>query len=333
MKEMEPPHNDWWTVKDKLPLKPWRLEEGKDDGNAKHLAARLFQGASDASNLSRQVKNGIDRLLTGGAWQKGRSLKEQLRSLFSTMEMNLVTDRVPFRERAAKGEAIEVPLDFFVDARLAGHKQGVAVAFERYKQALTAVGSHFPAGVKMGSLETRHAFLAPARSYIDNRVLDTLVARGLLDDELIAGVLAVDFTMPVYSRTRAALIRYVPERAKDVRDLGAQLIKALERAPATDRGAKELLANLKDPERTATYHRKAVASYLRACAKAAQDGKAVTDWLKVASQRRVEMVAVETAGHPRGNILEAGFRVVFPVDRLQSRPWRFSLDPTTGKLR
>ncbi|HYT89820.1 MAG TPA: hypothetical protein VEL76_14015 [Gemmataceae bacterium] len=330
MKEMQPPHNDWWTVKGKLQIKPWRLEEGKDESNPKHLAAQLFQNASDAANLSRQVKSGIDRLLSGDAWQKGRSLKEQLRSLFGTMEMNLVTDRRPFKERASKGEAIEVPLDFYVDARLAGHKQGIAVEFERYTKALAAVGSRFPPGAKAATTETRHAFLVPARSYIDNRVLDALVVRALLDEELIADVLAVDFTTPVYSRARAALIRYVPEKAKDVRELREQLIKALEQAPAADQAAKELLANLKDPQRTAAYHRKAVASYLEACRKAAQDVNAVTDWLKVASQRRVEMVAAETARHPRGNILEAGFRVVFPADRLESRPGRLRLDPATG---
>jgi hypothetical protein len=34
------------------------------------------------------------------------------------MEINLVSDRVPFKERERTNEAIEIPQDFFVDARL-----------------------------------------------------------------------------------------------------------------------------------------------------------------------------------------------------------------------
>jgi hypothetical protein len=330
MKEMAPPHNDWWTTKHGLPLKPWRLQEGTDQSNPRQLAAHLFKGASDASNLSEQVKSGIDRLLKGDAWWQGRRPKELLRSLFTTMEMNLVSDRVPFRERVQRGEAVLVPQDFFVDARLVGGQQGIAVDLKRYQEALTAVGSRFPPGAKDGTPETRHAFVVPARSYIDNRVLDGLIARGLLDEELIAAVLAIDFTTPAYSRPRDRLICYLPDGAKDVRALRDGLIEVLRKAPAGDRAAKELLANLTDPARTAASHRKAALAYLKVCAKAAGDGRAVTDWLKVASQRRGEMTAAETAQNPQGNILEEGFRVVFPSDRLGSRPGRLRLDPATG---
>ena len=52
--------------------------------------------------------------------------------------------------------------------------------------------------------ETRHAFVVPTRSAIDDGAIAGLIRRGLLDDELVADVLAVDFTTPVYSKARAS---------------------------------------------------------------------------------------------------------------------------------
>jgi hypothetical protein len=330
LKELQAPHNDWWTARHPLPTGPWKLEKGKDLTNPRQLAAHLFHNAAGASHLGTQVKKGIDRLIAGGIHHADtRSLKEQLRSLLGTMEMNLVSDAVPFGEREAKGEAVVIPVEFFVDARLVQKKPTVAVPLATYRAALKATGTHFPPGAKVPS-ETRHAFLVPSRSYIDNRLIDALIARGLLDEELVADVLAVDFTTPVYSGQRAGLIRYVPDTAKDVKDLREQLIAVLKQAPAKDSAAMELLANLTDPAREAKHHRKAAEAYLEACAKAAAKQEVVTDWLKVASQRRVEIAEAETATNPQGNILERGFRLIFPADQLQSRPGKLRLDPQTG---
>ena len=46
------------------------------------------------------------------------------------MEMNLVTDSVPFSQRLRDGAAVEIPSDFFVDTRLLGKRQTVAVDLE-----------------------------------------------------------------------------------------------------------------------------------------------------------------------------------------------------------
>jgi hypothetical protein len=327
MKELEPPHNDWWTAARKLALGPFTLVAGSDPLDPRHVAAGVFRDAADASNLSRQVKAGIDRLVdaraTSGPGQP--TLRQELRSLFSTMEMNLVSDREPF---AASGKtSVEIPQDFFVDARLARRAEPVRVSLPLYQQALRRVGSRFAPGLA----ESHHAFVVPARSAIDNRVIDSLLARGLLDDELVADVLAVDFTTPVYSRARASLIAHVPDRATSAADLRARLVDALRQAPATDRAARELLANLTDPARTAEAHRRAAAAYLDVCARAAADPDVVVDWLTLASQRREELVSAETATHPKGNIKEEGFRVIFPVVSRTPPPGQLRLAPDTAR--
>jgi hypothetical protein len=338
MKELEPPHNDWWTERHGLALGAFKLEPGKDLANPRHLPAHLFKNTSDASNLSKQVKSGINRLVAGGVlWADGRSLKEQLRSLFTTVEMNFLSDRVPFTERVKKGQAVEIPPGFFVDARLSGATRPIQVDVGLYRKALAEVGSRFPPGSKEVPSETRHAFLVPGRSYVDNKVIDALIGRGLLDEELVAAVLAVDLTTPVYSRARAGLLRHVPDRARNAKELRNLLERALRAAPKEDRAAQELLHNLTEPEHNAAAQRKAALSYLEACAKAGKQLEGVTDWLRVASQRRAEVLAEETAklvfGKSPQNILEHGFRFAFPADRLRPRPGQLRLDPATGRAR
>jgi hypothetical protein len=311
-------------------------QAGNNATNPAHVAARLFdeaKEATDAANLSAQVKKGIDRLLTTRAQRGGggQNLQQQLRSLFTAMEINLVSDRVPLQERARKNEAVELPQDFFVDSRLVEKSQPIPVKIALYKEALTKVGSQFAPDETPGLVETHHAFLVPARSYIDNQMINTLLKQGILDEELVADVLAVDFTTPVFSPARAFLIRYVPDTAQDVADLRNQLIAALEKAPPNDRAAHELLANLTDSTRTAAAHQQAATAYLAACARAADSLEAVVDWLKVASQRRLEIAKAESASHPEGGITEPGFRVIFPVYRQQPKVGEFRLDPKTGR--
>jgi hypothetical protein len=336
MKELDGPHNDWWAKERKLNLGSFKVQAGNEAANPAHVAAHLFDGtqeATSADNLSEQVKKGINRLLAARVKQGGggQNLRQLLRPLFTTMEINLVSDRVPFKERQRKNEAVEIPQDFFVDAQLIEKRQPISVKVALYKEALGEVGARFAPDEAPGLQETHHAFLVPARSYIDNQVIDALINQGILDKELVADVLAVDFTTPVFSTARASLIRYVPEKAKDSQDLRQQLVAALQKAPPDDRAARELLTNLTDRTRTAAAHRQAASGYLAACAKAAESREAVIDWLKVASQRRREIEEAETARHPDGMITEPGFRVIFPVFKQQPKAGELRLDRKTGK--
>src|SRR5262249_40568340 len=107
-----------------------------------------------------------------------------------------------------------------------------------------------------------------------------------------------------------------------------------EKAPAEDRAARDLLANLTDRTRTAAAHREAAQAYLAACVKAAGSRDAVVDWLKVAAQRRREVGAAETARHPDGMIIEpVGFRPIFPVVPEAPKPGELRLDPTARAIR
>jgi hypothetical protein len=332
MKELEPPHNDWWTSERKLNLNGFKLQPGTDPNSPANAAARLFQEAVDASNLSQQVKKGMDRLIGARARRggDGQTLKQQVRSLFTTMEMNLVTDSLPFKERERAGEPVEIPQAFFVDARLSGKEGSIPVELTLYKRALTEARSRFAPDETRGLVEAFHAFVVPARSHIDNQAIDALIKQGVLDLELVGDVLAVDFTTPVYSRARASLIRFVPETAANAVELRDKMITALRQTPQ-DPAAKQLLENLTDPARTVEFHRKAALAYLDAVSKARSEPSAIGDWLRIASQRRLEIARAETSLDPLGMILEPGFRVIFPLDSLSPTVGELRLDPATGR--
>jgi hypothetical protein len=341
MKEIEAPHNDWWKSKDKLDLGDFQLESGNEPNNPAHVAARLFEEAEEAENLSRQVKAGIKRLLAGRTEGGGQSLKQQLRSLFATMEMNLVSDTEPLKKREHNNSSIELPLGFFVDARLVEEAPVIRVELARYKAALREVESEFAAGETPGLIESHHAFLVPARSFVDGQVVQSFVdsqpneEERKAAEELVADVLAVDFTTPVYSAARAGLIQFVPEKAGSASELRDALTARLRQAPQGDTAAHELLMNLTDTARDATFHRRQAGEYLAACARAAGTDSALVGWLQLASQRRQAVRDAQPSWFERGFVLEdrprsRAFRVLFPEYRKPDRrPLR--MNPTTGQ--
>jgi hypothetical protein len=162
LKEMEAPHNDSWRTDRALPFGSLKPDAA---------VAGLFGDASDASNLAAEVKRGIDRLIEARHTSR-LSLRQRLRSLFSTMEINLVSDSVPFVDRVNSGASLELPAAFFVDARLLNTPTHVPADVRAYQDALGRVDSRFPTdATASSSRESHHAFLVPARSYIDNRVI------------------------------------------------------------------------------------------------------------------------------------------------------------------
>lgn len=303
MKELAPPHNDWWRTDRKFSFGAFSLDPA---------VAQLFERAADASNLAAEVARGADRVIAEHK-PNGQTLRQRLRSLFATMEMNLVSDGTPFAARVKAGNAVEIPSAFFVDTRLIGDATTVAADVRGYERALEQTDSRFPEKSSASSRETHHAFLVPARSHIDNRTIDALVAEGAIDAELVADVLAVDMSTPVYSPDRLSLIRFVPDKASGANDLRTRMIEALRKAPAGDLAAQALLANLTDPARTAEAHRRAAVSYLAACRKAASTPATLVGWLGHAQGQRHAMDNAQTAAHPNaGSIAEHGFREVFP---------------------
>jgi hypothetical protein len=118
MKELAPPHNDWWTTERKLPLKPFTPSA--------QLAPILSRLVS-AEELSSAVKAGIEKLAASESIRKlreERSLQERLRPLFCPVELNLESDSSPSPDGssplAGAAAEVSVPTGFFVDPVVIG---------------------------------------------------------------------------------------------------------------------------------------------------------------------------------------------------------------------
>jgi len=293
-KELAAPHNDWWTKSRPLPL-------GSLTPDA--AVAKIFQGLVDADELMKLVEAASRRLSASPEYRKAmqsRTMQEQLRPLFCAVELNIESDRDPFDARKA---AVQIPAGFFADTRLGA--RSIAIPRENYEQALQKLHSRMPD--PPGGTDADHAWLAPVKANSDMVKTEALVEMGVVDNEFVADVLAVDFTNPLFSASRCALLKLVP--AEGGPDFVARFQAAIK--TSSEPAAKLLLENLTDPKRDANFHRQQVAAYLDACQQRASKPEAAIEWYGLLAQRRAEIDRAEVSKHTKGKILEAG-RVVFP---------------------
>jgi hypothetical protein len=294
-KELASPHNDWWMQSRPLPL-----------GNLTPDAtvAKILQGLVDADELTKLVQATSHRLAASPEYRRAlqsRTMQEQLRPLFCPVEVNIESDRSPFDDRQP---AVQIPAGFFVDPRLG--TSSITIPRQNYEQALQKLRSHMP-GLS-GRTDADHAWLAPVKANSDVVMTGALVEMGVVDNEFVADVLAVDFTNPLFSASRCGLLRLVPvEGGPDFLPRFQAALKS-----SAELAAKRLLENLTDPKRDANFHRQQVSGYLEACQKRASQPEAAIEWFGVLVQRRAEIDQLELSRHQDGHILEEG-RVIFPA--------------------
>jgi hypothetical protein len=219
------------------------------------------------------------------------------------MEVNIESDSEAFDDHKP---TLQVPSGFFVDSRLAAGT--ISIKREHYDAALQRVRSRLPKDT--GRTDADHAWLSPVKAQSDMVAVDSLVEQGVVDNEFVAAVLAVDFTNPVFSKRRCDLLKLVPEERGP--DFVARFQSALRGASVP--GAVELLDNLSDPVRNVDFHKKQALAFLANCQQRSAESDTVLDWLRLLAQRRAEVSTSEISRHPRGHhILEDPDRVVFPV--------------------
>lgn len=308
MKELAGPHNDWWQPERHLPL-------GGRGPDA--TLAPLLDALVSADVLAAGVKAGVARLNASPqfrAARAGRTLQERLRPLFCPVELNLESDGVPLD---GGPPAMGVPAALFVDPRLA--QGALSVSRDHYLAALQQTGSRFPEIT--GRRDADHAWLGPVKAASDQAAVQTLVDEGVIDDEFVSDVLAVDFTNPALSDSRCRLLKLLPAAASP--DFQTAFVSALR--TSTDAAAKELHRNRTEAGRNAAFHRQRAESFLTACGEKLKQQAFVTSALRLLAQRRAAVGANEISRNPRGQILEPGFRVVFPVQAQTPRPGELKL--------
>lgn len=294
MKEVAPPYNDWWRRRRVLPL--GGLVPDRELG-------AIMAGLVDASVLWSGVRGGLERLVASPGFRRvlqGRSLRERLRPVFAPVEVNLDSDDVPVDSTRPW---VSIPSAFFVDPWLAS----APLRLDRgaYLGLLAETGTRFP---ESGGPDADHAWLTPIKGFGDRLLIEAAIADGLVDSEWVADVLAVDLERPFHSPTRAALLRLLPEHAAP--GWQGDFVATLERSALP--GAAELAQNLRDPERDLGFHRRTARESLarRALELGTDAGRRRAFTSLVAL--RTSVFDLELSKNPRGQILEPGFRVIFP---------------------
>lgn len=300
MKEQLAPHNDWGRNEAPLPL-------GGRTPDAS--VAALLRMTQDASAFARRVNAGqrlIAATQTPGQTRHAVSLQEALRPLFCPIEVNFESDPMPHGTRVP---ATQLPARFALDPFLVEDASvpGIAIPRAALLQALQQEGSRFP---ETNLPDGQHPWLVPVKALSDVLAVRAAIASGLIDAEFAADVAAVDLGNPAFSTARCNLLRFVPNtQTPDWRArFAANLAAAAASAPA-----QEVHRNFADPTRHRAAHIQRARAQLSACqAKAEQPGLA-RSLLRLVAQRRAEVAASEISKNPRGQILEPGFRVIFPV--------------------
>jgi hypothetical protein len=303
MKELLSPHNDWSTTK--RPLLP--VDKLKPDA----LLSPILQDVVDADELAKSVKAGLLELQGSEKFQqakRARSLQEQLRPLFCPVEVNLDSDPTPLEQQGPK---IEIPSAFLVNPILA--QGSIAVDRAHYDAALAALKASFP---ETALADADHGWLTPVKAFSDTLFIESLVKQGIIDQEFVIDVLAVDLTNPVTSPARCGLLGLLPATADG--DWHATF-KASLRASA-DPAAQELLKNLTDPRRNRQFHQERATRFLQAAQKRLQTKDAVIEMYTLLAQRRAEVFASEISQNRQGQIFEPGFRVIFPQVTPAAKP-------------
>jgi hypothetical protein len=309
MKELAPPHNDWDTSRH-LPL-----GNMKPDGEL----ARILTGMVDADELAKSVNAGLLKLAASENFQQGKkvlSLQEQLRPLFCPVELNLESDLTPLDDKALQ---LRLPSAFLVDPRLA--QGSVMIDHAQYDAALVALNSLFPEGPQRGDAD--HGWLTPVKAASDTLAIESLIKQGLIDQEFVSDVLAVDLTSPLFSKSRCGLLRNVPDKADA--NWKETFKASLKTSAKTDAAAQELFTNLSDATRNTQFHQARATRLLTQCQGRLQTKDSVMKLSQLLSQRRAEAFASEISRNQLGQILEPGFRVIFPETRPQIRPASFRL--------
>jgi hypothetical protein len=344
MKELAAPHDSWWRQERQLPLAGLLI--------APELTP-IMSNLVDSSRFSGWVQQGNQKLaLSQLYWQERgkRTFQEQLRPLFCEQEVNLASDLLPLD---GPSPMVAAPAGLFLNECLLSASlkdclkvpaPQIPVAKQIYEQSLMNFDSLFLDTQAGGARPTDqidgdHAFESPVKAYGDMLLVNRMIDDGLIDEEFAVDVLAVDMTRPMFSAQRCGLLGLVPNRP--LTGWRKQFEKSLETSKRP--GAQELLANLRDPKRSAAFHRARARSILeKVQVNATQLSFAVDGYVRLLAERRIAVFNDQISQHPQGQIFEPDFRLIFPTLQLLQKnqqeiayggvPGQFWLNPDNGMV-
>ena len=223
-----------------------------------------------------------------------------MRQVLETTTVNLTSSP---ESSAALGSVsrVRLPLTFFVAADTLFDVIGLtpdvevpSVPSAVYREVIGRFDVHLQERTHRFSGDAHFVFVVPEPAFEDVVVLELLVDKGVLSRRLAAALLMVDFTNPVFSPPRAALMAHVPASAAiddpdafDAAYVGA--VKSSRRAGVSGSPEHEFLSNwaLPDPGWEAIYERR-IEDFFAALAPALTTADGVAPLFELADSRRRE---------------------------------------------
>lgn len=290
LKELTAPHNDWWRKKRPLILQPNKPDD---------TVAELIVSLSDADLLAHDVRQGAKKLVHSPVMNKFKrrlSLQEQLRPLFCTTEINLESS---YHSK----EQVALPSAFFINPLLGRARFSLSVA--RYEQLTEELGVSFP---ETRLVDADHKWLAPVKSAVDLQAIKSLIKQDIITQQFAEAVLMVDFAHPLFSAKRCALLQLIPTQNDHWLEL---FVKNLNEHSRALKGASELSQYLNNGTTHEEFMRtiRFYTYYLRHSFSLYIGAR--REYCQLIKQRR-KVGLSELSSNPLGQILEPGFRVIFP---------------------
>jgi hypothetical protein len=299
MKELAFPHNDWWMADRALIFQPNKLSTELNT---------WLTNLNDARDFSAQVSQGIDKLEASKNYQDTRkllTLKEQLRPLFCETEINLLSDTKLTQQTLLR---IQIPTEFFVHQFFANNHY-FYIDQQDYLLLLDKFNLNFP---ETTLKDADHAWLSPVKGYSDTRAIISLINNNIISSDFAHAVLALDFKQPLFSQQRCDLLKLVPE-ILDInweQEFIANLkLSSFESSAELRRFL--LLSNHEKHEYVLNINKK-INDYLNYIQHNLNTYEGREYYFNMLITKRAQVYNSEISQNPLGQILEPGFRVIFP---------------------
>ncbi|QDQ39215.1 hypothetical protein E3226_001710 [Legionella geestiana] len=290
MKEIKAPHNDWWQSKKRLVFSP-----NYPDHEVQELIGTLVE-SDTFSQLVMRGAGRIDNSLSMNRFKATLSLQEQLRPLFCTQEINLESDT-----QSADSTEVHIPSGFWINPLL-GHVE-LSIPREQYRFLLFANRMRFP---ETKLYDADNAWLTPVKGRNDIIAIKKLIADHVISARFSQAVLLIDFKHPVFSSKRCGLMKLLPNIQSP--DWQKQFLKQLKTSQQPE--AHKLLKYLSAPPSVLN---KIIDNYQQLLQHQAKEPAFQQRAFKHLIELRASVYKEELSKNPLGQILEPGFRVIFPV--------------------
>ncbi|MBL7546174.1 MAG: hypothetical protein JNL11_20305 [Bdellovibrionaceae bacterium] len=289
LKEINFPHNDWWTKS-----RPLIFEHPLSGSFMQQV-----QSLDTAENFAVQVKTGIQKLENSPRYQmlkRSLGIQNQLRPLFCDLEINIESDTTPFD----KTTHIQIPASSIgsplVKTSSFMLQKGVYTGLlQKYKM-------QFP---ENKAIDADHAWLVPVKGFSDLVALTALRSSGVADDKTIFDI---HFSAPMGSlmdKDRCALLKLVPNTT----NWKAGFMQNLKNSNLPV--AQAMYQRMTNSSYTPAFYQSKMAQWYQQTLKQLASGQSDIFFQQML-RNRAAVFQSEISKNPRGQILEPGFRVIFP---------------------